>query len=401
MSSNGHRSAALATLFLLFALVLASCAPSLLGTETGPRAWVGGPPDGSEVPLGEVSVMCHAYSDDGVAHVELWVNGAFANRAANTTDPGAEYFTESLTFSTTGPGRYVLHCRTYGQGGGSAQSSPVTVSVTGEEPTATTEEPGIPTATPTATEEVPTPTTPPPPPSGTPVPPTATPIPPTSTRVPPTSTPPPPTATPRPIKITSFEVSRSQITAGECVRFNWTLEGSPTEIFFDGEGVTSPDSRDRCPTATKEFELRAEGPGGPVTARVTVVVIQPSPSPEDRTGPSISQVDPTWGTICTGKYCSPGDRYMDIQATVSDVSGVRSVQLYHTLISSSSEQTPQQQLYGSFTRAGGNLWVITYTPPEQFYSGTVEFDIRATDDSPNRNRSWWGPGTITLQPGIG
>ena len=399
MSSNGHRSAALATLFLLFALLLASCAPGMVGVETGPRAWVGGPPDGSEVPLGEVSVMCHAYSDDGVAHLELWVNGAFANRAANTTNPGAEYFTASLTFSTTGPGRYVLHCRTYGQGGGSAQSSPVTVSVAGEEPTATTEEPGIPTATPTATEEAPTPTTTPPPPTGTPIPPTATTIPPTSTRVPPTSTPPPPTSTPRPIRISSFEVSRSQITSGECVRFNWTVEGSPTAIFFDGEGVTSPDSRDRCPTATREYELRAEGHGGPVTERVTVVVIQASPSPSDTTGPDIYFQNQSTAEICSGGCCATTPESVNITVRAIDPSGVRSVKLFCTVYYGEGNEIPEYDC-GNFTKGRGDYWSITFTPPADWYFHSVSYRVRATDDSPARNRSWWGTGKFLVRERI-
>jgi hypothetical protein len=58
-------------------------------------------------------------------------------------------------------------------------------------------------------------------------------------------------------------------------------------------------------------------------------------------------------------------------------------------------------MYGNFTKSGGNVWVIRYTPPEDFYAGIIKFEIMATDDSPNLNTSWWGPGTITIQQGIG
>ena len=281
-----------------------------------------------------------------------------------------------------------------------AQSDPVTVRVTGEVPTPTTGEEEIPTATATSAEEPPTPTTAPPTPTGTRVPPTSTPIPPTSTRIPPTSTPRSPTATPQPVRIVSFEVSKSQITRDECVRFTWRVE-APTAIYFDGEGVgNAPDSRDRCPTATREFELRAEGQGGPVTARLTVVVIQP---PEDTTGPIITNVEPEpqLRVVCVGKYCAADDRYLDIEATVTDGSGVGNVQLYHTAPPGGGEPEPQREMYGNFTRSGGNVWVIRYTPPEDFYAGIIKFEIKATDDSPNLNTSWWGPGTITIQQGIG
>jgi hypothetical protein len=400
MRSNRRFRVALASLLLVATAVLASCGQT--GSqlvEGGPRAWVGGPPDGSEVPIGEVTVMCHAFARGGVSQIELYVNGAFANRAANP-DATNEYFTVSLSFETTGPGSYVVHCRTHDGDGGMVQSDPVTLRVTGEEPTPTTPGEEVPTATPTSTEAPPTPTTPPPPPTGTAVPPTSTSIPPTSTRIPPTSTPVPPTGTPVPVRITSFEVSRSQIGLGDCVRFNWTVEGPASAIFFDGEGVTSPDSRDRCPTTTKEFVLRAEVNGQVADrATLTVVVIQP---PEDTTGPNITNVqpEPQLRIVCVGKYCAPADRYLDIEATVTDASGVRSVQLFHTL-PGGGEQTPQQQLYGNFTKSGGNVWVIRYTPPELLSAGIVKFEIKATDDSPNRNTSWWGPGSITLQPGIG
>ncbi len=401
MRSYRRFRVALASLLLLATLVLASCGQT--GSqlvEGGPRAWVGGPPDGSEVPIGEVAAMCHAFARGGVSQIELFVNGAFANRAANP-DAANEYFTVSLSFETTGPGSYVLHCRTYDGDGGMVQSDPVTVRVTGEEPTPTTPGEEIATATPTSTEEPPTPTTAPPTPTGTRVPPTSTPIPPTSTRIPPTSTPRSPTGTPVPIRIVVFEVSRSQIALGDCVRFNWTVEGPASAIFFDDEGVTSPDSRDRCPPATKEFELRAElNDQVADRATLTVVVIQP---PEDTTGPIITNVEPQpqLRVVCVGKYCAADDRYLDIEATVTDGSGVRNVQLYHTAPPSRGEPEPQREMYGNFTRSGGNVWVIRYTPPEDFYAGIIKFEIMATDDSPNLNTSWWGPGTITIQQGIG
>jgi len=321
MGSSRRVSTVLFGVLLVSAMVLAACGEAVpVVVEGGPGAWVGGPPDGSEVPVGEVTVMCHAFARGGVSQIELYVNSAFANRAANP-DPGNEYFTARLTFETTGPGSYVVHCRTFDQAGAMVQSDGVTLRVTGEEPTATTAE-EIPTATPTSTEAPPTPT--PPPPTGTPLPPTATRVPPTATRIPPTSTPRAPTATPQPLRIAFFEVSKSQITKGECVRFTWQVTGAPTAIYFDGEGVgNAPDSRDRCPNATKEFELRAEGYGGPVTARRTVVVIQPSPTVN--TGPSITRVTESsdhmnWPeTGCSG---CPYSTSVTISANISDPDGV-------------------------------------------------------------------------------
>lgn len=390
MDSRRRIFTVLCGVLLVSALVLAACqeTASRVVTEHAVRSWGGGPPDRSEVPDGEVRFLCIGFAPGGVSQIELYVNGVFANRAANA-DPGNEYFPAWLTFETAGPGSYVVHCRTYDQAAAMVQSDPVTLRVTGEMPTPTTAV-EIPTATPTSTEAPPTSTPPPPPPTGTRLPPTATRMPPTATRIPPTSTPRAPTATPQPIRILFFEVSKSQVIPPDCVRFTWEVAGAPTAIYFDGEGVgNAPDFRDRCPTATREYELRAEGRGGPVTARLTVVVIQ------DTTGPTITNVNPTTGYVCIGNCCSAPDRSMEIHATVTDPSGVRSVQLFHTY------GRGQEDLYGDFTRSSGNDWVITYTPPADFKSGTVYFRIKATDDSPNRNASWWqGRGVITLQYGI-
>ena len=145
MCSNQRVKAILAGLFLVFALVLASCAPPTVSMEvtSAPiQAWVGGPRDGVEVPMGPVPVLCHAFARAGVAQIELWVNGAFTNRAVNTA-PGETYFTAELSFEATGPGTYVLECLTGDQDGETVRSEPVTVTVSGEEaaPTATPPEP--------------------------------------------------------------------------------------------------------------------------------------------------------------------------------------------------------------------------------------------------------------------
>ena len=401
MSSRRRVSTVLGGVLLVSAMVLASCGEATANlVEGGPGAWVGGPPDGSEVPIGEVTVMCHAFARGGVSQIELYVNGSFANRAASS-DPGNEYFTASLTFETTGPGSYVVHCRTYGQEGAMVQSDPVTLRVTGEEPTPTTGV-EIPTATPTSTEVPPTSTAPPP--TGTAVPPTATRIPSTSTPIPPTSTPRAPTATPQPVRIVSFEVSKSQIKSGECVRFTWQVGGAPTAIYFDGEGVgNAPDARDRCPTATKEFELRAEGHGGPVTARLTVVVIQPSPTVN--TGPSITNISESSNDMdypeggCTScAYLT----YVTINASIFDQDGVTGPKVTYRIAQGGQWQslamTQTQTALYSATIDGAALQKSLYPPvpggPVCTTTTTLEYYIQAYDGV--RNSSQSPTGTVTV-----
>ena len=362
---NGSRrvSTVLAGILLVSALVLAGCKEAAREAEvTSALVWssVGGPMAGAEIPLGENSVLCHNFAVAGVAQTELFVNGAFANRVANP-NPAATKFNAELTFQADTPGAYRLECVVIDQGGLTARSKEVTVFVTGEVPTPppTVE---IPTATPTSTEVPPTST--PLPPTGTAVPPTATSIPPTSTRIPPTSTP-LPTATLPLVRIVSFEVSKSQITAGECVTFHFQVEGA-TAIYFDGEGATSPDSRDRCPTATREFELRAEGHGGPVTARLTVVV-----QPGDTTGPSIQRVAHTPALFYYHESypCSPSQ--VTISAYVTDPSGVNAVKVVYRVVQGQrvgqwqSKSMPQAQTDTYSQTIGGSDLELSLDPPVQ------------------------------------
>jgi len=396
--SSPRVTAALWCLLLVFTMVLASCAPQLVAVETGPRAWVGGPPDGSEVPLGPISVMCHGYAEGGVAHLELWVNGAFVDRAANT-NPGAEYFTASISFETTGPGPYVVHCRTYGEGGEMVQSEPVTLTVPGEEPTPT-EEVEIPTATPT---EVP-PTETVPPPTETSVPPTATTAPPTSTPVPPTSTPIPPTATPspQPPSIAYFRangVSPSiTVNAGTQVTLSWEWQ-AVTEGYLDPGNIpmacpTMPCTYQVTPPQTTTYTLKASGPGGQTTAQVTVVV------QGDTTGPQIQFQNQSTDEVCTGIYCSGQPTYVDITFRVTDPSGVKSVQLFCTVTYGEGGTIPEYQC-GNFSHTRGDYWSVRFTPPTNWYGHDVDYRVRAVDDSPAQNTSWWGTGEFIVRSGIG
>jgi hypothetical protein len=395
MSGNRPFRVALTGLLVLAAVVLASCAPTLMSVETGPRAWVGGPPDGSEVPLGAVSVMCHGYAGAGVTHLELWVNGAFANRAANTS-PGSEYFTASMDFETTGPGSYVVHCWTYGDDGGTAQSEPVTLRITGEEPTPTTGEEEIPTATPTSTEAPPTATVPPP--TGTPVPPTSTSIPPTSTRIPPTSTPPPPTSTREPPRITSFEVTASQITLGQCVTFSYVVAGSPDAIFFNGEGVGGPSgSVERCPNATREFELTAEV-GGQVVDRATLTVVV---VPGDTEGPDIERwaVSPT--LIYWDEYDSCTPNQVTINAyNVTDPSGVSGVKVVYRMNGGTLQSVGMTQVQTGMWSAtiGPNDLERSLDPPVGMKAGaqnSLECHVEAIDGAGNHSQTQVR--TVTVQ----
>jgi hypothetical protein len=353
-------------LVLLGVMTLAlSCAPA----RAGPRAWIDWPPNGFETSVGTpLNVIAHAYAEDGVAEVQLAVDRQ-PYRVVTPDQAGEQFVEVSADWLAEQPGTYLLSMAAVDVNGQAGNPASVTVSVTGEGPGLLLTPSPVTTAL-TMTLESPTVA----PPAGTAPPPTATSPPPaTATSLRPTSTPAPPTLTPQPPRIVSFEVNRSQIAAGECVRFSWRVDGSPTAIYFDGEGVTSPDSRERCPTATKEFELRAEGTGGGDTARLTVVVVQPSPTPHDTQGPLIqNEAGPQQMWAPDGSACREDEPYQ-FQASVSDASGVLWVKLVYSI-----DQGPEQS--GGLQLVSGSTYRLQYILPNlQGDGGTFHWHIRACD----------------------
>jgi hypothetical protein len=322
-------------------------------------------------------LIAHAYAEEGVAEMRLEVDRQ--PYRVVSPDPAGEQFVEvSAAWFAEEPGLYLLSVIAVDTKGQASGSADVTVRVTGEVPettvspgpeettlaaTPTPEEP-VSTVAPTETAPLPTATSPLP---------TGCPVPPTGTVPPPTATVRPPTATPQPPRIVTFEASDSQITAGECVTFNWRVEGSPTAIYFDGEGVTSPDSREKCPTSTRDFQLRAEGPGGVDTESLTVVVIQPSPTPKDTQGPLIqNETGPQQMWAPDGSSCREDEPYQ-FQANVSDPSGVLSVKLVYS-IKDGPDQSGGMQLFS------GTTYRIQYTLPNlQGDGGTFRWNITACD----------------------
>jgi hypothetical protein len=381
---------------LSISLVLAACASQALGSiGSGPRAWVGAPREGSELSSGEVSVLCHAFARAGVAEVELLVNGGFAGRSINAQDPGATYVDVEVGFQATQAGSYALQCRTTDQEGATGASEPVTVVVSGDVRLIMEETPTLPVMPASTGEPVESPPATSEPEATS----TSTAIPAataTSTSVPaatPSLTPTGTATTAPPPRIVSFEVDRSQIAAGECVVISWRVEDFPTEIYLNGQGVTNPGSADMCLQETTTFTLTAIGPGGEDTESRTVEVTQP---PEDTEGPTIQNVSHSPSSA----DCFQNDT-VEISAWVTDPSGVDSVKLYCEASGGGVDQ-PKKEC-GSFSKNGGNSWVISYDPDARGLCPggtappvTVEYWIRATDGAPGANVSEWGPGSFQV-----
>jgi hypothetical protein len=381
-----YRSSTLILPLVLLGLTAAilSCAPA----QTGPRAWIDWPPKGFETSAGTtVTLVAHGYAEGGVAEVQLAVDRQ-PYRVASPDQAGEQFVEVSIDWYADEPGTHLLSVTAFDSNGQSSSPASVTVSVTGEglEPSITPGPEGTPApGTPTGEEPLATP-------SATEVPtaPTATLPPPTGTALPPTATPPPPTATTQPCGIASFEADRSQIVVGQCVRFSWRVDGSPTAIYFDGEGVTSPDTRDKCPAATQDFELRVECPAGADTARLNVVVIEPSPTSGDTQGPLIqNETGPQQMWAPDGSSCRGGEPYQ-FQANVSDPSGVLWVKLVYSI-----NQGPEQS--GGLQLVSGTTYRLGYTLPNlQGDGGTFRWHIRACDKVNPMNCSDSGTHTLSI-----
>ena len=355
---------------LALGLVLAACAPS---STQGPAAWLDQPLDGARLPLGPQEITAHASDTDGVSGFEFYVDGTIL---VSASAGGSELEHTTVGWNPSRPGVYTVGVRaTDGQGHAGAEAKAVVT--VGEVVSPTSPSPSMePVSSPVpATATAPLPSQTAVPPAATPPPPTRTALPPTQTPVPPTSTPPPPPPT-----IVSFQASPAQIQEGACTTVSWRVEGGPTEIYFDGEGATSPDSRQRCPSQTTSYTLVARGPGGEVSQSLSVSVIV------DDQGPRIANVQQSTNSV----YCREDPSEIEISARVTDPSGVRSVELYCNLDGGG------EVLCRNLSRSG-NRWSTTYIPQEHAICyGTMQYRIKATDDSARGNVSWWGTGSFDI-----
>jgi len=133
-------------------LALAGCSST---QASGPQAWIDAPLDDSQLPLADQEVIAHGAFPDGIARLELTVNGSNPQQAA-PADMSAGLAHVKWTWHPPEPGRYTLAVRA--QTGAGAWSDPSQVVVTIGEPSTPSQTPTeSPTATPTPTAS-PTPT---------------------------------------------------------------------------------------------------------------------------------------------------------------------------------------------------------------------------------------------------
>jgi hypothetical protein len=366
--------------FLALTAAILSCAP----VESGPRAWIDWPRDGYRIEPGTtLSLICHAYAEEGVAEVRLAV-GPEPYDLGQPVQPGEKFVQMTMEWERTEPGDYLLSVTAFDMTSESSNPAHVTITVTGEEPSLILTPPVVttpltptlegPSVTPPA--EIPTATT-------TPVTPT-----PTGTSTP-AGTPPPPPPT-----IVSFEANPASVELGQCTTLSWAAEGVINSVWLDGEGVGDHDSRQRCPQATTAYILRAVGPGGETTATLQVPVTEPpthtpththtpSPTPDTQGPPAPSQIWPVGGInlLCD----APQDVFTLEWASVSDPSGIGR---YHIAV---------QVRDGSTWKDGKFLIsVVTNVTTGLACSNVYRWQVRAVDGADNEG-SWSGWAEFVLK----
>ena len=94
---------------------------------------------------------------------------------------------------------------------------------------------------------------------------------------PPTATPAVPVATATSAALAaSFSVNHDVIAYGDCVTFKWDVDNA-ISVKFDDKGAVGHDTRQVCPTETKDYDLQAfPAAGDPVVKELTVTVNKPA-----------------------------------------------------------------------------------------------------------------------------
>ncbi len=314
----------------LTALALAGCARA---AATQPLAWIDVPASGAVVVVGQtVEVYSHAYAPAGVAEGMLAVNGE-PYRREPAIEPGAPLAEFRQTWVAGEPGSYRLTFTAYDMAG--AASQPAITSLT------------------VITQPTPTPT-------------------------------PEPTPTPTPVPLAvEFSAERASLTAGECTRLLWRVEGAGV-VLLDGADVDPEGQREVCPAATTTYRLQAFSETGSEERLVTVTV---SPPP-DTVGPTVTGLGHNPEYIWGGTMCGPTEATVSV--TVSDPSGVAAVELHYRVVRG-SEQGQWRVL--SMARAGGGSYSRVLTLADLSASlplygdDVVEYYVVARDSVGNVSQS--------------
>ncbi len=115
-----------------------------------PRTWIDSPLNGATLPLGEVEILSHAASLNGIAQVELSVNGAVFRTDPNPS-PGETLNLVRQTWLPRAAGTYQISVRAQNTSGEWSAPASITLTILEASPTQTPLSPPTVTASPSPT----------------------------------------------------------------------------------------------------------------------------------------------------------------------------------------------------------------------------------------------------------
>lgn len=208
-----------------------------------------------------------------------------------------------------------------------------------------------------------------------------------------------PTATPLPGPQIQFWADAANINAGQCTALHWRTEHVQS-VLLNGEGVVGDGDRSVCPGTSTTFTLLVQYVGGSSTRQVTIRVNPPTPTrtptrtptPRDTMGPSIAQVRESTNNMYYGAAGCAGNYSVDIDANVTDASGIADATLYYRRRGNQTWSTKAMSLKSA------GWYTARVLSSELGLTGnttqTMEYYVRARDTRGNPTNG--GVGTVTV-----
>ena len=229
----------------------------------GAQAWIEYPAEGQTLPMGPVRLVVYATDAEGVAHIELRINGALLPGDAaqeQSFETTRRLLRVDQQWTPDKEGKHILEARGLNTAGGYGEPDFVQFCI------GTC--PGM-------------------------VAPTATPSPSPSPSPSPAATPSPtPSPSPGPPRIT-FTADRTRLLFDQCATIQWNVEGEVAAVELNGQDVPRLAQSEVCPPQTTTFTLVVTGPDGATVERaLTIAVEGTAPTPTPTATPSVGAPPP-------------------------------------------------------------------------------------------------------------
>jgi hypothetical protein len=215
---------------------------------------------------------------------------------------------------------------------------------------------------------------------------------------PPPPPPPPQTGCSGTPNIAFFTALPATITAKDSSVLSWGAVTNADSVSIDQGigGVPAPGSRTVSPGGTTIYTMTARCGNNAATKQATVTLNTappppPPPPPQDTTPPAISGVKPNSSMLTYPSACSGYPNTLTVAASVTDPSGVASVQLYYRYVPSKGTASNWNAV--TMSPLGGGSYSGTVNVGSQAYTplgggnGNVEYYVSARDNPGNSGNS--------------